>query len=322
MTFELLRTLKNSYYLTCQSAKLAVDCNSRTSIVAANFVQEMDFCFKRQRRDSPLRLTRMELNNQVRVDSLCIDLGTSELKLVLDVVDVYARMVFSASVKHQIMAVVLDREFMKNNLLHSSQFDQHTEQRVFALFEESKYKDAIVSEISVNKIERSFNAYDPANALKLESRNFRLRVKDELGVEEMVVSLGFANLQPVKPRAISLFKIQNFELNLMTTRAARTKLIKNVAIAFEKCHVNVNMEYVLAMTDEILDCAMITKHYGRKWDAKFSIKDQVKESVIESLSLAFQEAQIIWPMSRSRYCAFRLVDFSTKPVMCPFKNEA
>jgi len=100
ITFELLRTLKNSYYINCQSAKLAVDCNMKQTIVVTNFVQEMDFCFKRQRKDSPLRLTRMEINNVVRMDALAVDLAMSEVKLVHDIIDIYVQMVFAASVKN------------------------------------------------------------------------------------------------------------------------------------------------------------------------------------------------------------------------------
>jgi hypothetical protein len=37
-TFELLRTLKNSYYLTIQSEKVTLDCNQKRSVTVENFV--------------------------------------------------------------------------------------------------------------------------------------------------------------------------------------------------------------------------------------------------------------------------------------------
>ena len=42
----------------------------------------------------------------------------SELKLVLDIIDIYIQLVFKASVKNRIMEILLDKEFLKSNLLY------------------------------------------------------------------------------------------------------------------------------------------------------------------------------------------------------------
>ena len=47
ITFELLRTLKNSYYITTVCDKLTVDCNLKKSITITNFNQEMNFSYKK-----------------------------------------------------------------------------------------------------------------------------------------------------------------------------------------------------------------------------------------------------------------------------------
>jgi len=42
----------------------------------------------------------------------------SEAKLILDIVDIYIKMVKKASVKTKIMDILLDPDFLKSNLLH------------------------------------------------------------------------------------------------------------------------------------------------------------------------------------------------------------
>lgn len=74
------------------------------------------------------------------------------------------------------------------------------------------------------------------------------------------------------------------------------------------------MDLVLSMTREILDLTFIIKTYTRKWNAKFRIKELIRKSMIESMIFTFQETQLIWYMSPSRFVAFKAVDFKTKPV--------
>ena len=60
----------------------------------------------------------MEISNTIKADLLNIELTYSEIKLILDIVDIYQEMVHLASVKNIIMGTLLDREFLKTNLLH------------------------------------------------------------------------------------------------------------------------------------------------------------------------------------------------------------
>ena len=49
---------------------------------------------------------------------------------------------------------------------------------------------------------------------------------------------------------------------------------------------HVNLEHILDLNREILDFSFIVKHYTRKWDFKYSIKEPVKPSIIESLAFS------------------------------------
>lgn len=60
----------------------------------------------------------MEISNTIKAETVDIDLTYSELKLIFDIIDIYQEMVHIASVKNIIMGTLLDREFLKSNLLH------------------------------------------------------------------------------------------------------------------------------------------------------------------------------------------------------------
>ena len=49
-----------------------------------------------------------------------MNLTYSEVKLILDIIDIYQEMVHLASVKNLIMQTLIDKDFLKNNLLHLS----------------------------------------------------------------------------------------------------------------------------------------------------------------------------------------------------------
>ena len=110
----------------------------RQSIILNNFNLEMDFCFKKLLKDTPLKVTKMEISNTIKVDDLTFDLTMSEVKLILDIVDIYIQMVSAASVKNRIMHILLDKEFLKSNLLYlgSSQEETAKEQLILLLFQE------------------------------------------------------------------------------------------------------------------------------------------------------------------------------------------
>ena len=60
----------------------------------------------------------MEISNTIKAESFIVDLTFSEMKLILDIVDIYEEMVHIASVKSAIMGTLLEKEFLKTNLLH------------------------------------------------------------------------------------------------------------------------------------------------------------------------------------------------------------
>ena len=62
------------------------------------------------------------MSNRLKAEAITLNLTTySSVKLVMDIVDIYQEMVHLASVKNLIMQTLIDKEFLKSNLLHLSQ---------------------------------------------------------------------------------------------------------------------------------------------------------------------------------------------------------
>ncbi|CDW78547.1 UNKNOWN [Stylonychia lemnae] len=322
LSFQLLKTLKNSYLINSVCGKIAVECNLRQSILIQNFILDMSFSFKKQIQESPIKQTKMDMNITILLDEVFIDLTMSEAKLIFDIVDIYMKMVKKASIKTKIMDILLDIEFLKSNLLHlgTSQEEIAKEKQIMQLFKENKYKDTLIFDIQIKQAGRRYSAYDPLNSIKIDLNDFSFKIKDDKGIEEMIFKIGFMNVQPLRPKSISMIKIMNLENSITTTRGSNN-LIQNISTTFNKSHFNVNMDHILSLTREILDFSLIFKNFSRKWNVKYAVKDYIKSTIIESLEFQFEESQIIWNMSKSRYLAFRLYDFKTKPLQCPFKND-
>lgn len=60
----------------------------------------------------------MEMNLNMIIDSIDVNLAMSEVKLIQDIIDIYLKMVYKASVKNSILDILLEKEFLKSNLLH------------------------------------------------------------------------------------------------------------------------------------------------------------------------------------------------------------
>jgi hypothetical protein len=74
--------------------------------------------FKKQVSDSALRESRFELLNNIKADSIYINFNMAFYKSILEILSIYKEFVWIASVKHKIMHIILDCDFLKSNLLH------------------------------------------------------------------------------------------------------------------------------------------------------------------------------------------------------------
>lgn len=115
-----------------------------------------------------------------------------------------------------------------------------------------------------------------------------MRLKVEKGTDEFVSKVDFLNIQPVISKSISLLKLQALENSIVISRGHETN-IQDINTTFDKCHLCLNLDYVLGLTREIIDLAIIVKTYTRKWNFKYKVKEYIKQTVIEGLSFGFLE---------------------------------
>ena len=90
------------------------------------------------------------MTTTLKADEIEFDLSKSLIKLILDVINIYKEMVFMASVKQKIMRIILDKEFLKTNLLHleSANVESEKEKKILNLFKESKFEDYTLTDIN------------------------------------------------------------------------------------------------------------------------------------------------------------------------------
>jgi hypothetical protein len=301
---------------------LSIDCNFKRSITIEKFQTDTDFSYKRPITELPITINKMEIQNSIKAENLSVNLTYSEIKLILDIIDIYQEMVHLASVKNVIMNTLLEKEFLKSNLLHlgNSQEDQAKEAQIMLLFLEPKFKDSLTNDVLVNKISGKFLTYDPLNYLNIVGQKYFMRLKVDKNVDEFVNKLDYINICPTQPKAISLLKLQGLVNTIVINRGNET-IIEEFHTNFDKCHLSLNFDYMLEITREIVDLSVICKTYTRKWNFKYKVKEYVKQTVVDSLNFTFQETQFIWYMSKSRFLVFRAAQFKTLPLACPFKKD-
>ena len=175
------------------------------------------------------------------------------------------------------MGTLLEREFLKSNLLHlgNSQEDLAKESQIMLLFQEPKFKDSLINDVFFEKLSGKFLAYDPKNSINIIGQKYQMRLKAEKNVDEFTHKMGLLNIQPAQQKAISLLKLQGLENTMIITRGHESN-IEQFHTTFDKCHFCLNMDYFLDMTRELVDLSIICKTYARKWNFKYKVKEFIK----------------------------------------------
>jgi hypothetical protein len=70
---------------------------------------ETDFSFRRPITKLPITINKMEINNRVNAEAITLNLTYSEVKLIMDIVDISQELVHLASFKNIIMRTLIDK---------------------------------------------------------------------------------------------------------------------------------------------------------------------------------------------------------------------
>ena len=102
-------TLNNSYYLNFQSEKLTLDCNGKSAAEVKDFNLSLDFTYKKEITDLPVKKSWMDLKHNINISSLNADMSPSLLKCIFEFVNYYRRGEWLASVKQNIIGQMQER---------------------------------------------------------------------------------------------------------------------------------------------------------------------------------------------------------------------
>ena len=148
-------TPRNSYFLNLQVQKLILECNHKSTALVRDFNLELDFIFKKEINNLPVKKTIMELNHTLSIDSLNADMSPSLLKCILEFANYYRRGEKLASIKNHIIGQMQERRFLLENIIASNEKESYfklTPEQMLKIYEVEKHLDTLVTTIKINKI--------------------------------------------------------------------------------------------------------------------------------------------------------------------------
>jgi len=129
-TLELTRTLKDSYYLNFQCEKIKVNCNNRPALRIAGLSHEIDFTFKKEVNNLPVKKSKLELENEINMQSLQVHMSPSLFKALHEVINFYQWGLWLSSSKHKIVGLLQDRQFLMTNIISNNGRDSAQSHRI------------------------------------------------------------------------------------------------------------------------------------------------------------------------------------------------
>lgn len=98
-----------------------------------------------------------------------------------------------------------------------------------------KHKDLVIADIMAGQIVGKFLTFEQSNQVDLDFREFRFRFKADKGLEELGVKSDYINIQPIRPKSLSMFKAQKFEFTNISCHGNDSDIIKNMQLLYKKC---------------------------------------------------------------------------------------
>ena len=126
-TFWLERKIQNTYYIIIKAEKGDLQINKNIDAMKiAGYTHEIDFTFRKEVTNLPVRKVRLLLHNKIQIDRINCNLTTNLLNFLLEVVNVSKAMVWTSNIKSQINGMLLNEDFLKNNILQIDPATQGT----------------------------------------------------------------------------------------------------------------------------------------------------------------------------------------------------
>jgi len=85
-TFELLRKMQNTYYIIVRTDKADLSVNDNfNALKLEGFTQEIDFTFRKETTDLPVKKSMLIVDNRITIDQLDSTMTTSLFNYLLEV---------------------------------------------------------------------------------------------------------------------------------------------------------------------------------------------------------------------------------------------
>jgi hypothetical protein len=117
-SFELLRKMQNTYYIIIRTDKGDLSINENYKAVKIEgFTQEMDFTFRKEVTDLPVKKSKLLWDNKIQMEKIDMNMTAPLFNFILEVMNMYQAMVWTSSIKAKINGMLLNDDFLKNNVL-------------------------------------------------------------------------------------------------------------------------------------------------------------------------------------------------------------
>ena len=127
-TFELLRKMQNTYYIIIKSDKADLSINENFDALKLTvFTQEMDFTFRKEQNELPVKKSKLLWESKIQMEKLESNMTASLFNFIEEIINMYKAMVWFSSIKAKINGMLLDEDFLKNNVLLINQQKKGTE---------------------------------------------------------------------------------------------------------------------------------------------------------------------------------------------------
>ena len=110
----------------------------------------------------PVRKTFMLIENKIQIEKIDSNLTPSLLNYCIEVYNIYKAMVFTSSIKAKINGMLLDEDFLKNNVLNLNQQKVGTqyERRVLQLYKPQRHLDVVQSSFKLKNLKCKLDKFE------------------------------------------------------------------------------------------------------------------------------------------------------------------
>lgn len=118
------------------------------------YTHEIDFTFRKEMTNLPVRKVRLLLYNKIQIERINCNLTASLLNFFLEVINVSKAMVWTSNIKSKINGMLLNEDFLKNNVLQIDPTKVGTdhERSILKLYKPLRYQDEIQMSFKLNNL--------------------------------------------------------------------------------------------------------------------------------------------------------------------------